>query len=269
MNLFAAIESLIPTEKSSDALHSGATNVTPNLRAQRAYYDTRWRWPSTEFANPLQLERAIAVLQGVRQIRQRQPRILDAGCGTGWLTGMLACFGETTGIDLSPIGIRAARKRFPAVPFHVGDLMSVELPEESFDIVVSVQVIDHMQDQAAFVNRLWRWTKPGGYLILITTNANNMRHWNPAALQDFSNGLQPIENWLTPRSLRRLLKQRFKVQHLTTLLPGYGRRGTYRLLHSFKLDRLLQRVGLQNAYNRLLLRMGCGLVIYAMARRPL
>jgi SAM-dependent methyltransferase len=66
----------------------------------------------------------------------RGARILDAGCGTGRVGGLLAAAGhEVTGVDLDPELIAAARQDHPGADWHVGDLAELDLPER-FDVIV-------------------------------------------------------------------------------------------------------------------------------------
>lgn len=239
--------------------------TTPHIDAQRAYYDERWA--PAEYANLLQLDRAIAVLDGLRMLGPRSPRILDLGCGTGWLAGILGRFGPTTGIDLSPLAIHRAQTLYPDVRFMAGSFFDLELPDEAFDVVVSVQVLDHMEDQPRFVDLVARLLARGGHLILITPNAWNLAHWTRPDLEKFSGGLQPIERWLTPRELRVLLTPQFRVKRLHTILPGFGNQGIFRIAHSRKLARLLKALGVFSLYQWALLRAGFGLVIFTVAER--
>ncbi|MFI5085703.1 MAG: class I SAM-dependent methyltransferase [Actinomycetales bacterium] len=68
---------------------------------------------------------------------QRSARILDAGCGPGRVGGELARLGHrVAGVDLDEELIAAARADHPDVDWHVGDLTELDLPGETFDIIV-------------------------------------------------------------------------------------------------------------------------------------
>lgn len=133
--------------------------------------------------------------------------------------------------------------------------------------MVSVQVIDRMEDQERFARLLARVLKRGDHALLITNNAWNLSHWSETALEDFSGGLQPIEKWLTARQLKDLLAPHFKVKRLDTILPGYGHRGCFRLVNSAKVTSALRRLGLSRWYERVLLRAGFGLLLFVVAER--
>lgn len=237
----------------------------PDLDRQRAHYDERWR--SVGHASLPQLGRAIAILEGLQAVEQKDPQILDLGCGTGWLAGILGRFGPTTGVDLSPGAIGRAMERHPDVRFLCGDLFTLSLPPEGFDVVVSVQVIEHVEDPARFVNLAADLLRPGGHLLLITDNPRNLRRWRREALADYAGMPQPIQRQLTREQLAALLAPRFHIERQRTLLAGYGDRGILRLAHSVKLGKALRTLGLLDVFHRGLLRAGLGLVAFVHARR--
>lgn len=93
-------------------------------------------------------------------------RILDAGCGTGWNLQDLSTFGETHGIDLSPLAVATTRERGGRV--SQGDLHGLPYADASFDVVTSFDVIYHawVKDDAHAVRELTRVLRPGGLILL-------------------------------------------------------------------------------------------------------
>lgn len=237
--------------------------IRPDIDVQRAYYDDRWARET--YANLLQLQRAIAILDGLRMLGLRSPRILDLGCGTGWLTAILGCFGPATGIDLSPLAIQKAQACYPDIRFIAADLSSMGTTDETFDVVVSQEVIEHVENQSRYLDLVSRFLRPGGYLILTTPNAWNLAHWTEDSIKDW--GLQPVEQWLTRRQLRSLLQSQFKVIHLRTIILGYGTQGVFRVVNSTKLATILKLLGLFPLYESVLERLGFGLHIFVIAQR--
>jgi len=96
----------------------------------------------------------------------RSRRILDAGCGTGWNLQALSVFGETHGVDLSPLAVAATKRRGGRV--SLGNLLSLPYGSASFDVVTSFDVIYHawVVDDVQAVRELARVLKPGGVLLL-------------------------------------------------------------------------------------------------------
>lgn len=95
---------------------------------------------------------------------------LDLGCGTGrHATAYLVAKGlQVTGVDLSPKSIEVAAREMPKARFLVGDMASVELPEESFDLVTAFYSLIHvpMAEHGPVLRRVWSWLRPGGYLVV-------------------------------------------------------------------------------------------------------
>lgn len=92
-------------------------------------------------------------------------RILDAGCGSGRNMVDLARWGTVTGVELSEAAAEAARGR------HVGEVVEgsvLEMPfaPASFDLVVCLDVIEHLQDDRAALRELRRVLAPGGALLV-------------------------------------------------------------------------------------------------------
>lgn len=101
--------------------------------------------------------------------------VVDLGCGKGDFTlqikEKIGC-SEIHGIDVWKDGLKEAKKR--GVKVLGMDLNeSLELPTESFDIVVSNQVIEHIIKLRKFVSEIYRILKVGGYAVISTENLSS------------------------------------------------------------------------------------------------
>ena len=95
-------------------------------------------------------------------------RILDLGCGRGWLTNLASIYGYAEGVDPVASSIKQARKNFPAINFYVGtatDLIKLE-NFQPYDIIISSEIIEHVIDKAEFVNEIVKCLKKNGYVII-------------------------------------------------------------------------------------------------------
>jgi SAM-dependent methyltransferase len=99
---------------------------------------------------------------------QRGRRALDAGCGSGRHTLVLADrFDEVIGIDLSApmIGLATARRPRPNIAYRHADLMSFGDPD-GFDLVLSVNTLHHLPDLDGALDHLRRLIRPAGLVVL-------------------------------------------------------------------------------------------------------
>jgi SAM-dependent methyltransferase len=92
-------------------------------------------------------------------------RILDAGCGSGRNMIELARHGTVTGVELSDTSVELARAR-GAGEVIAGSLLEMPFPDGSFDLAVSLDVIEHLEDDLAALRELRRTVAPGGSLLL-------------------------------------------------------------------------------------------------------
>jgi SAM-dependent methyltransferase len=94
-----------------------------------------------------------------------EPRILDAGCGSGRFMVELAKLGTVTGVELSDTSVSLARQRQLGEVVE-GSVLEMPFPENSFDLAVSLDVIEHLEDDLAALRELRRTVAPGGALLV-------------------------------------------------------------------------------------------------------
>jgi 2-polyprenyl-3-methyl-5-hydroxy-6-metoxy-1,4-benzoquinol methylase len=230
---------------------------------QATYYDDRFR--GVRRAGLLALERTTSILDAILSTRLEGPRIVDLGCGPGCLTNILATFGPTVGVDFSPTAISDARTRYPTVDYESADIFKWNYQRGAFDIVVSQEVLEHVEDQPRYVEIAHDLLRDGGYLILTTPNAETMMAMTERQRKEWTD--QPLENWVTRSELRTLLRRRFKILRITTIIHGMGARRSYRVANSPKVQALMSGVGLGESFRRLRGRFGYGLHLVAVARK--
>ncbi len=101
-------------------------------------------------------------------------RAIDVGCGAGLLCEPLARLGaDVTGIDAAPENIAAARahaeRQGLAIDYRAQGIETLAMPG-AFDLVTSMEVIEHVTDPALFLRGLADALAPGGLMILSTPN---------------------------------------------------------------------------------------------------
>ena len=137
---------------------------------------------------------------------------LDVGCGAGLLCEPLARLGAVvTGIDAAAENIAAARAHAAgsglAISYRHGDVGALGL--YGFDLVCSMEVIEHVADKAAFVAALSAALAPGGLMVLSTPNrtpASKLLLVEGAErLGMIPRGTHHWDDFITPDELRALL----------------------------------------------------------------
>ena len=242
-----------------------STEQAPSMDEQRQFWDWHWQhWQERRVLNDWTERRAQEILGLIKSLPLDRPRILDLGCGRGWFTERLADLGEAHGIDLSPEAIATASARRPDITYLAGNIYDAPLPREHFDVVVSQEVIAHVEDQPKYLDRATEVLKPGGYLIITTGNRFVMDR-----LGDVGWNVQPsqhIARQLSRPQLRKMLAPRYKVLKMSTIIP-HGKRGILRVINSYKLNALLRSLISQQKIDALKEKAGFGWQMIFLAQK--
>jgi ubiquinone/menaquinone biosynthesis C-methylase UbiE len=108
-----------------------------------------------------------------RSVSPAPGRVLDVGCGTGYLLRVLAAqwpqAGELVGLDAARAMIEAAAASAddPRLRFCLGTAERLPFPDRSFDLVVTTTSFDHWSDQQAGLCECARVLEPGGRFVLV------------------------------------------------------------------------------------------------------
>jgi 2-polyprenyl-6-hydroxyphenyl methylase/3-demethylubiquinone-9 3-methyltransferase len=136
-------------------------------------------------------------------------RAADVGCGAGLLCEPLARLGaEVVGIDAAPENVGVARLHAEgqglAIDYRAGSIDV--LGTEPFDLITSLEVIEHVDDPATFVRGLANALKPGGLLVLSTPNRTPVSRVAMITLGEglgvIPRGTHDWSRFLTPDELR-------------------------------------------------------------------
>jgi ubiquinone/menaquinone biosynthesis C-methylase UbiE len=165
------------------------------------------------------------VIERRRRVRQAlglRPgeRVLDIGCGPGFLTLEMATevggAGWVSGVDLSEAVLAAARLRGADHPgaawvgFHQGDAVDLPFPDNSFDAAVATQVYEYVADIPRALSELARVLRPGGRAVIVDTDWDTIV-WHSSDLPRMRRVLAAWDEHLAdpylPRTLRPALRQ--------------------------------------------------------------
>ncbi len=98
-------------------------------------------------------------------------RIVDLGCGNGYLSGTLSRLGySVVGVESSRDGVEIARAAYPSIEFLHASVYDplCDRAGAPFDAAVATEVIEHLFDPKAFLENAFRHLRPGGCLVLST-----------------------------------------------------------------------------------------------------
>ncbi len=100
---------------------------------------------------------------------KRGDKILDIACGQGFFTGIFAKNGaEAVGADIAEELIEIAKKKFPAIPFHVTPADALSFAKDgSFDKAVIVLALQNIENAYGVIEEASRVLKTGGRLVVI------------------------------------------------------------------------------------------------------
>jgi 2-polyprenyl-3-methyl-5-hydroxy-6-metoxy-1,4-benzoquinol methylase len=172
-----------------------------------AYYDRLWMnlGAGLHYTEVMRVEFVVEQLRG--RVKGAKVKILDYGCGRGWMAPYLAQFGKVVGMDYSPAGIAFARTKYGEyADFHLGDATKPTFgpTAETFDVIVCSEVLEHIEDVQKAIVDLRQLLSPGGLLLITTPNGNVWDRF--ASDRRFVHALQPIERWIRPSRLSQLLR---------------------------------------------------------------
>lgn len=181
------------------------------------WWDPRGPFAPLHRLNPTRLAfiRDQALARFERDPRERAPfrglRLLDVGCGGGLLCEPMARLGfEVVGVDASPDGVEIARAHAVqsglAIDYRAATVESLrDEGEPSFDVILNMEVIEHVADPAAFLRDCAGLLERGGLMIVATLNrtlpalalgkvaAEYLLRWVPAGTHDWRKFIKPQE----------------------------------------------------------------------------
>lgn len=141
--------------------------------------------------------------------------VLDAGCGEGYGTRLLAdAAASVLGVDRpEPVTTARARYRRENLAYEVVDLTRLDALGRRFDVVLSFQVIEHVEDPVDYLSALAAAVAPGGTLVVTTPNRlmsvgenpYHLREWTAPELLELARPVLPSARMLGVHGSARVL----------------------------------------------------------------
>ncbi|UFH53641.1 class I SAM-dependent methyltransferase [Spirosoma sp. KNUC1025] len=197
--------------------------------------------------------------------------VLEIGCGWGrGLELLTKAADHYTGIDKNQELIAALGKAYPDATFIAANIPPLRgLADNTFDYIVTFQVIEHIENDDLFIKEAYRVLKPGGKLLLTTVNKTFSLTRNPWHVREYyADGLKSLITNYFPKietrgihgnekvmtyyqqnkeSVKKLT--RFDIFNLQYLLPRRLLQVPYDLMNRLNRNRLLQADGLAAEIN--------------------
>jgi 2-polyprenyl-3-methyl-5-hydroxy-6-metoxy-1,4-benzoquinol methylase len=234
----------------------------PSIEQQREYWNT-WNTQYREGKiDAVSAKRAEAVFRLLDSLNLEKPRIIELGCGSGWLAADLSQRGPVTAIDVADEVIARAKERWPHIEFLAGDLFAMDLRHHHYDVVVTLETIAQVEDQPGFVKLAADLLVPDGHLILTVQNKYVFERMEGVSRSRPGH----IRRWLTMGGLKNLLHPHFHVLQTYTVAPE-GHLGLLRFVNSYRLDQMFRSLGLSSQLETLKCRLGFGQALVALARK--
>jgi 2-polyprenyl-3-methyl-5-hydroxy-6-metoxy-1,4-benzoquinol methylase len=169
------------------------------------------------------MESCRGVLEAIQTARPDKGRLLDLGCGPGFLLKAAQEAGwAVAGVDVSEFATTYAREQFGISEVLTSPLEKVEFPAESFDVVTLQHVIEHFRDPAKMVERIRYWLKSGGLLWIETPDIDSGSARRDKAEWEHIKIPEHLF-YFSERTLRKLLHgSRFKVLSVRRPVEGTG-----------------------------------------------
>ncbi|MBH5390591.1 bifunctional 2-polyprenyl-6-hydroxyphenol methylase/3-demethylubiquinol 3-O-methyltransferase UbiG [Bradyrhizobium diversitatis] len=177
-----------------------AAEIAKFSKLSAEWWDPKGKMAPLHRINPLRLGyiRDAACRKFERNVRSLNClgslRVLDIGCGAGLLCEPLSRLGaQVIGIDPSQSNIAAAKlhadKSHLAIDYRCTTVEEID-PRERFDIVLAMEVVEHVVDVGVFLKRCAAMLKPNGLMVVSTLN----RNWKSFALAIV--GAEYVLRWL-------------------------------------------------------------------------
>jgi len=140
-------------------------------RQQQELNDQSWDWALRSGREELgNIEVNLRFLEQTGLLRPGM-KIVELGCGTATLTDALYQKGDDiVGCDVSEVAIGRAREKYPHLNLSVQNAEQLPWENESFDVILSFDVLEHLFEPDKHLSEVYRVLKPNGYYLFQTPN---------------------------------------------------------------------------------------------------
>jgi len=112
----------------------------------------------------------------VRKYTNKESKILELGCTYGYLFKHLKGYKNLFGIDISKHAINVAKTLNQKAIFETQDVQDLKFPKNNFDLILAIDVLEHLPNPKKGIQEISKVLKPNGILIISTPNPDSYSH---------------------------------------------------------------------------------------------
>ncbi|HLN45420.1 MAG TPA: methyltransferase domain-containing protein [Candidatus Sulfotelmatobacter sp.] len=162
----------------------------------------------TAYVRPLNLERIRIFSEMINGIG-KSLRVLDVGCGDGVISEPIAKLGnDVASVDLPTITMICHKRRVSMV--SSGDAEHLAFADNSFDVVLASEVVEHLWNPEAFFMEAYRILKYNGWLIIETPEGRDSLRYDAH------------KNWFDENVVQNMVNKQFTIKKVRRLKPELG-----------------------------------------------
>jgi len=183
----------------------------PSKEVIEKYYEN---YGLGDFISPITIKRYHEILDEFESFRKTN-RILDVGCGTGYFLNEAKKRGwEVYGTEISQKSVDICSKK--GIIMKKGFLNAVDFEPNSFDIILSIEVIEHINNPQEEISNFYTILRKGGLVYVTTPNFNSLLRLKLKAAYNVITFPEHL-SYYTPNSLKKLFKLKgFKTHQIKT-----------------------------------------------------
>jgi 2-polyprenyl-6-hydroxyphenyl methylase/3-demethylubiquinone-9 3-methyltransferase len=180
------------------------------------------------------------------QLGEAPKKVLDIGCGAGFLSNELAQAGhEVSGIDQSEESLKIARKYdgTKSAHYQLANAYALPFSDRYFDVVCAMDFLEHVEDPGKVIAEASRVLKPGGIFFFHTFNKNLLAYFVIIKLVEWllpktPKNLHLLRLFITPRKLEQMCSNHgLKTQVTLGLRPNFATRAFWASVFSRKIHK--------------------------------
>lgn len=173
----------------------------PTLEELETYYSGYGR---NDYLSPITIKRYHEILDRFEAVRNTN-RLLDVGCGIGYFLDVAKERGwEVFGTEYTDKAIEICESK--GITMHKGVLDPKNYPAESFDVITSFEVIEHINQPNPEIAHMASLLRKGGYLYVTTPNFNSLLRYHLKGAYNVIGWPEHL-SYYTPKTMDRLMKR--------------------------------------------------------------